>query len=125
MASSERRIARRWATSWRAPGSHVEPDQKDDDVTPAVKDKEEVHPVEALLNGLMDPSDDDVAQRAQEYERYVSTPLPLDLRPEYRRARELTIQISALSRGRPERLGRAGRRKRSAAVYPCGAARTG
>jgi len=39
---------------------------------PPVRERGEIHPVETLIKGLVDPTIDEMTKRAQEYERYVS-----------------------------------------------------
>jgi hypothetical protein len=41
---------------------------------PPVRERGEIHPVETLIKGLVDPTIDEMTKRAQEYERYVSVP---------------------------------------------------
>jgi hypothetical protein len=67
--SRHRRSARRWAKAWPVPGSAPEPEEAEEKPLPPVKERGEIHPVETLISGLVDPTHDEMAKRAQEYER--------------------------------------------------------
>jgi len=69
LMSRQRRSARRWAAAWPVPGSIIEPIEAEEKPLPPVRERGEIHPVETLIKGLVDPTIDEMTKRAQEYER--------------------------------------------------------
>jgi hypothetical protein len=56
---------------------------------PPIRERGEIHPVETLIKGLVDPTIDEMTRRAQEYERYVPILTTTDVRYLHYHADEL------------------------------------